>query len=253
MSDGAVRVGVIGAAGRMGAETCRAVSAADDLELVAELQRGDSLDDLMAARAEVGVDFTAPDAVAGNVHGLIARRIHAVVGTTGLTEEDLDGIRASLAGGGTNVIVAPNFALGAVLMMRFAGDAAPYFAAAEIVERHHEGKKDAPSGTALRTAALMNAARSSGWPEPSGARESLPGARGGDAGGVRVHSLRLSGSVAHQEVILGAPGEVLTIRHDSLDRRSFMPGVLLAIRAVRTLPGLTVGLEHVLDATGGES
>lgn len=253
MSTDAVRVGVIGAGGRMGSATCRAVADADGLALVASLGREDSLDNLTEARAAVAVDFTAPDAVARNVQWLIERGIHAVVGTTGLTEGDLDAIRTSLGNGGVNVLVAPNFALGAVLMMRFASLAAPYFESAEIIERHHENKKDAPSGTSLRTAGLMNAARPGGWLRPPGSHESLPGARGGDADGIRVHSLRVTGSVAHQEVVLGAPGETLTIRHDSLDRRSFMPGVIMAIRAVASLPGLTVGLEHVLESKETET
>lgn len=252
MTAGALRVGVIGAGGRMGSETCRAVGEAPGLELVATLGRSDTLDALTEARAAVAVDFTTPRSVARNVHGLIDRGIHAVVGTSGLTEKELDALGASLADGAANVLVVPNFALGAVLMMRFASQAAPYFESAEIVERHHESKKDAPSGTSLRTAGLMNAARPSEWLRPAGEDESLPGARGGDAGGIRVHSLRVTGSVAHQEVILGSVGETLTIRHDSLDRRSFMPGVIMAIRQVASLPGLTVGLERVLDAAAKE-
>lgn len=260
MSSGALRVGVIGAAGRMGSETCRAVAAADGLELVAALERGDALEGLMENGASVAVDFTTPDSVSSRVQWCVEHGIHAVVGTSGLTDADMADIGRGLRSGTANVFVAPNFALGAVLMMRFASQAAPYFQSAEIVERHHEGKKDAPSGTSLRTAELMNAARGRAWLRPGGEQESLAGARGGDVDGIRIHSLRVTGSVAHQEVVLGATGETLTLRHDSLDRRSFMPGVILAIRKVSSRPGLTVGLEHLLaegdseiSGPGGES
>jgi 4-hydroxy-tetrahydrodipicolinate reductase len=201
----------------------------------------------VAAGADVAVDFTAPDTVADNVSFCLDNGIHVVVGTTGLTDADLDAIEATASKARANAFVAPNFALGAVLMMTFAAQAAPYFDSAEIVERHHENKRDAPSGTALRTAALMNDARSREWPPTADSTESLPGSRGGDASGVRIHSLRVRGSVAHQEVVLGSAGETLTIRHDSLDRSSFMPGVLLAIKKVQTLDGLTVGLEKLLS------
>ncbi|MGH2694388.1 MAG: 4-hydroxy-tetrahydrodipicolinate reductase [Actinomycetota bacterium] len=237
------KVGVIGAGGRMGTETCRAVESDAQLELVARVGHDDPLDSLVRAGAEVAVDFTTPKAVKDNIRFCIEHGIHAVVGTTGLSAHDLDEIAAWTKEHGANVVIAPNFALGAVLMMRFAALAAPHFRSGEIVERHHEGKKDAPSGTSLRTAALMNEARREPW-EVSGGTED---ARGRDAGGIRIHSLRVPGSVAHQEVVLGAPGETLTIRHDSLDRASFMPGVLLAIKKVASLEGLTVGLEHLLD------
>jgi 4-hydroxy-tetrahydrodipicolinate reductase len=242
-----IKVGVIGAAGRMGSEARRAIEDDPELELVAGVEHGGSLDDLTAAGAEVAVDFTTPEAVKDNVHFCVDKGIHVVVGTTGLGDEDLAEIERWTSGSSANAFVAPNFAIGAVLMMSFAAQASPWFKTAEIVERHHERKLDAPSGTALRTAKLMNEGRSDPWSSPSGNEESLPGSRGGDAGGIRVHSLRVPGSVAHQEVLLGSPGETLTIRHDSLERASFMPGVVLAVKKVPSLRGLTVGLEHLLD------
>ena len=241
------RVGVIGASGRMGAEVCRAVEADDDLELVARVGSDESLDALVEAGAEVAVEFTTPASVKDNAAFCLGNGIHVVVGATGLSAGDLDELRAVAEANAVNCFVAPNFALGAVLMMRFAAEAAPHFAVAEIIERHHEGKLDAPSGTALRTAALMNEVRSERWETPSGGEENLAGARGGDSGGVRVHSVRTPGSVAHQEVIFGSAGQTLTIRHDSLDRTSFMPGVIMAIKKVGSLDSLTVGLEHLLD------
>ena len=242
----ATKVGVIGAKGRMGSEVSRAVEADPDLDLVAGVDLDDSLDDLVAAGAEVAVDFTSPDAVKENVRFLIDKGIHAVVGTTGMTDDDVADIAKWVAESDSNVFIAPNFAVGAVLMMRFAAQAAPYFSAAEVSERHHENKADAPSGTSLRTAALMNEARDEPWPKTP-ANETIGGARGADVDGVRVHSLRVHGSVAHQEVVLGSRGETLTIRHDSLDRSSFMPGVLLAIKKVSSIDGLVVGLENLLD------
>ena len=241
-----IPVGVLGAGGRMGAEVCRTVEADDELTLVARLGRDDPRERLVESGAAVAVDFTAPDAVKDNVMFCIDHGIHAVVGTTGLSPDDLNEIDRAAAGSRANVFVAPNFAMGAVLMMCFAAEAAPYFASAEIVERHHERKLDAPSGTSLRTAALMNEARHGSW-SAAPDEETVPGARGGDADGVRVHSLRLPGSVAHQEVVLGSAGETLTIKHDSLDRTSFMPGVVLAVKKVQTLNGLVVGLENLLD------
>jgi 4-hydroxy-tetrahydrodipicolinate reductase len=243
---GRVRVGVLGARGRMGSETCRAVEADADLELVARLGRGDDREQLVERDVDVAVDFTTARAVLDNVRFCLGRDIHVVVGTTGISRDDLADVAERAARSRANAFVAPNFAVGAVLMMRFAAQAAPFFAGAEIVERHHERKVDAPSGTALRTAELMRGARTRAWEAEVG-HESLPGSRGGDAGGVRVHSLRLPGSVAHQQVVLGGPGETLTIRHDSLERTSFMPGVLLAIKRVSSLSGLTVGLERLLD------
>jgi 4-hydroxy-tetrahydrodipicolinate reductase len=229
----------------MGAAVCDAVSGAGDLELVARVGSRDPIEGLADAGAEVAVDFTTPAAVKGNVRWCLDRGIHVVVGTTGLGAEDLAEIAAWT--GRANAFVAPNFAIGAVLMMRFAAAAAPFFTSAEIVERHHPGKLDAPSGTALRTAQLMNEARAAAWLVPRADREGATGGRGHDASGVRVHAMRVAGSVAHQEVVLGSEGETLTIRHDSLDRASFMPGVLLAVRKVASMPGLTVGLENALD------
>lgn len=236
----ATRVGVLGYRGRMGSEACRAIEADPDLDLVARVGRGDPRDAL--AECSVVLDVTTPDAVRENAGFLIAAGVHTVVGTSGVSAGDLATLGEDAAARDVRLFVVPNFAVGAVLMMTFAAKAAPYFASAEIVERHHEKKLDAPSGTSLRTAALMNEARAGDWAEPA------PGARGHDVEGVHIHSLRLRGSVAHQEVILGGTGETLTIRHDSLDRSSFMPGVLLAIKNVASLPaGLTVGLEHLLD------
>lgn len=261
---GRLRVGVVGAAGRMGAESCRAVDAADDLDLVAAVSPrhggqdlGDvtgvgggvtvlrDVSDLSASELDVAVDFTTPDAVATNVERLLDLGIHAVVGTSGLGADALRRLADLASGGAANVLVAPNFALGAVLMMRFAAEAARHLPHVEIVERHHDRKADAPSGTALRTAELVADARTRRPDVVLGER--LDGARGADHHGLRVHSLRLPGSVAHQEVVFGGAGETLTIRHDSIDRRSFMPGVLMAIRRVGELDGLVVGLEHVLD------
>jgi 4-hydroxy-tetrahydrodipicolinate reductase len=242
-----VRVGVLGARGKVGSEVCRAVEAAPDTELVASVDAGDDIEDLVRARAEVVVDFTHPDVVMDNLRFCIEHGIHAVVGTTGLDDADLDAWRHEFAGpDGPNCVVAPNFALSAVLMMRFAEVAAPFFDTAEIIELHHDRKVDAPSGTALRTAERM-AAASDRWAEDPTTREVLPGARGGAGpGGIRVHAVRMRGMVAHQEVVLGALGQTLTIRQDSYDRESFMPGVILACKHVAEHPGLTVGLDPLL-------
>ncbi|CAN5633278.1 4-hydroxy-tetrahydrodipicolinate reductase [soil metagenome] len=238
------RVGVVGASGRMGSATCRAIQADQGLALVAEVGRDEPLRALVDAGAEVAVDFTTPDAVKDHIRFCLDAQVHAVVGTTGLTEADLVEVGEWAARSSANVVVAPNFAIGAVLMMSFAAQAAPRFERAEIVERHHEAKLDAPSGTARRTASMMNEAREERWPAEQGTEP--PRSRGEDAQGVRIHSLRLQGSVAHQEVIFGGRGETLTIRHDSIDRSSFMPGVVLAIKKVASLDGLTLGLERVL-------
>ena len=243
-----IKVGVLGARGRMGAEVCRAVRAADDLTLVAAVDAGDALADLSAA--DVVVDFTHPDVVMDNLHWCIADGRHCVVGTTGFTPERLDDVRRWLADHPEiGVVIAPNFGLGAVLMMRFATQAAPYFDSVEIVELHHPGKADAPSGTARRTAELVAKARADAGSAhaPDATTDALDGARGATVDGVPVHSIRAAGLVAHQEVLLGSTGETLTIRHDSLDRVSFMPGVLLAIRGVADRPGLTVGLDDLLE------
>jgi 4-hydroxy-tetrahydrodipicolinate reductase len=242
-----MKVGVIGAAGQMGTEVCSAVDADDQLELVARLARGDALEGLTDKGVEVAVDFTVHTAVKDNALFCLANGIHVVIGTTGFSDSDLEEIDKAATDGEANAFIAPNFALGAVLMMQFAAQAAPYFKTAEITERHHQRKLDAPSGTSLRTARLMNDARGKPWATMEGESEAVAGSRGGDVGGIRIHSLRDPGSVAHQEVILGAVGETLTIRHDSLDRVSFMPGVILAIKKVPELPGLTVGLERILD------
>jgi 4-hydroxy-tetrahydrodipicolinate reductase len=290
-----VRVGVLGATGRMGQFVCAAVLGAPDLELAAvvagatgagrrlgdlvpgapgELLVGEDLSDFLAAEAEVVVDFSRPEATAEAAAGLLPEGVHLVSGTTGLPGEVMDGL-ANLAGKADhgNAVWAPNFALGAVLAMHFAAVAGRFYPAAEVIELHHQGKADAPSGTALRTARAIAAARDRGDPGdrrggpavdrggpgdrrggppvdqggPGGpGSESVAGVRGGEVEGVRVHSVRLPGLVAHQEVIFGGQGEVLTLRHDSLDRSSFMPGVLLAVQAVATRPGLTVGLEPLL-------
>ena len=231
----------------MGEATCHAVESEPELELVAQIGRNDPLDRLKESGAEVAVEFTTPDAVKDNIRYCLENGIHCVVGTTGLSVEDQSEIGDLAQHHETNVFIAPNFAVGAVLMMRFAAEAAHHFESVEIVERHHERKLDAPSGTALRTAAVMNEARGRPWSVAKPPKESVGGSRGGETGGVHIHSVRLPGSIAHQEVIFGSPGEVLTIRHDSLDRSSFMPGVLLAIKRVKSMRGLTIGLEHVLD------
>jgi 4-hydroxy-tetrahydrodipicolinate reductase len=262
-----IRVGVIGACGRMGLMVCRAVAEADDLALVAAIDRSkigenvgaligqpklgipvsDELERLLEAEAEIAIDFTHPDVVMENVRWCIDHGVHLVVGTTGITQEDLQSIEKAIAdeGSETHVILASNFALGAVLMLRFASQAIQFFPAVEIVELHHDNKADAPSGTAIATVNRLHDERSKPWRGPT--PESLDGVRGGDFDGIRVHSVRLPGLVAHQEVIFGGQGQTLTIRHDSTDRSSFIPGVLMAARAVMTRPGLTVGLEPLLD------
>lgn len=241
---------MIGAAGRMGAEVVRAVDDADDLHLAAVVDIGDSLDRLVAASVQVVVDFTTPDAVMETIRFCLQHGIHAVVGTTGFTPERLDQVRTMLAEHpGVGIIIAPNFALGAVLLMRFARQAAPFFESVEVIEMHHPDKLDAPSGTARHTAEAIAAARrdAGSGPMADATAHEIPGARGADVEGVRVHAVRARGLVAHEEVILGNAGEILTLRHDSLDRASFMPGVLLAVRQVADRPGLTVGLEELLD------
>ena len=243
-----ITVGVLGAQGRMGSEVVRAVDGADDMELVAALDAGDAPDALASAR--VAVDFTHPDAVMDNLRWCVDHGVHAVVGTTGFDESRLATVRGWLAEApGVNVLVAPNFGIGAVLMMRFATQAARFFDSVEIVELHHPNKADAPSGTARRTAELIASARREigAGASPDATTSALDGARGADVDGVQVHAVRLAGLVAHQEVLLGGSGETLTIRHDSLDRASFMPGVLLGVRGVPGRPGLTVGLEPLLD------
>jgi 4-hydroxy-tetrahydrodipicolinate reductase len=239
-----IRVAVLGARGRVGSEVVKAVSAAPDLELAAAIDDGDERD---LAGADVAVDFTRPDAVMDNLRACVAAGVHAVVGTTGFDESRLAEVRSLLQGTELGILVAPNFGIAAVLMMQFAAQAAPWFESVEIVELHHPNKADAPSGTARRTAELVAEARRGMDPMPDATTVSLEGARGADVDGVRVHAVRLAGLVAHQEVVLGGAGESLTIRHDSYTRESFMPGVLLGIRSIAGRPGLTVGLEHLLD------
>jgi 4-hydroxy-tetrahydrodipicolinate reductase len=244
-----LRVGVLGARGRMGAETSRAVDEAEDMELVAMVEAGDWLFSVADAGAQVVVDFTHPDVVMDNIRWCIDEGIHCVVGTTGFDDERLARVRGwTEKAPGVGVIIAPNFAVGAVLSMRFARQAAPFFESVEIIELHHPGKVDAPSGTAARTAELVAEARAAAGqqPAPDATTTGVPGARGVTVRGVPVHSVRLAGMVAHQEVLFGTRGETLTIRHDSLDRVSFMPGVLLAVRSVMSRPGLTVGIEPLL-------
>jgi len=242
-----MRVGVLGARGKVGRTMSEAVRAAADLTLTAEVDAGDPLSLFADSGTEVVIDFTHPDVVMNNLKFLVDNGIHAVVGTTGFTEDRLDHVRAWLSGASTGVLIAPNFAIGAVLSMHFAQRAAPYFESVEVIELHHPQKADAPSGTATRTAQLISAARKGMPPNPDATSTGLPGARGADVGGIPVHSVRLPGLVAHQEVLFGTLGETLTIRHDSTDRTSFVPGVLLAVRRIATRPGLTIGLEPLLD------
>ncbi|MGI9144515.1 MAG: 4-hydroxy-tetrahydrodipicolinate reductase [Candidatus Planktophila sp.] len=244
-----IRVGVLGARGRMGAEVVKAVTNSTELELVAQLDLGDNLDALVSNKVEVVVDFTTPDSVMKNLEFLINNDIHAVVGTTGFDQARIDSLNKTLKNHPTvGVLIAPNFAIGAVLMMEFAEKAARYFESAEIVEMHHPAKADAPSGTAARTAELMTEARreSAMKPMPDATKQSLEGARGSKVGDIPIHSIRAQGLVAHQEVLFGGVGETLTIRHDSLDRAGFMPGVLLGIRSVVKNPGLTHGLDKFM-------
>lgn len=228
----------------MGAASCAAIEGDDELSLAVRVNRGDNLEHLLAEnKPDVMVEFTAPASVLDNARACVDAGVHVVVGATGLKGKDLSDLDAASRSAGVGVFVAPNFALGAVLMMRFASEAARFYDTAEIIERHHEKKLDAPSGTALRTADLMREARGDAFKAVSGDDE----ARGADSSGVRIHSLRLPGSVAHQEVIFGGAGETLTIKHDSIDRASFMPGVLLAVKKAPSLRGVTVGLERLLD------
>jgi 4-hydroxy-tetrahydrodipicolinate reductase len=242
-----IKVGVIGAGGRMGSEVCRAVEAADGLELVGRFDQGDELGDL--GGAQVVVEFSVPDASPANVAHCVDRGVHVVVGTTGWDDARLATLRGQLAERPeVGVLIAPNFAIGAILMMRFAQQAARFYESVEVIELHHPAKVDAPSGTAARTARLVAEARAdAGLGEiPDATTQDPDGARGARVDGIPVHSVRLRGLVAHQEVLLGAAGELLTLRHDSFDRTSFMPGVIEGVRAVQDHPGLTVGLEHYL-------
>ena len=245
-----MRVGVLGAKGKVGATMVQAVEAADDLTFTAGVDAGDQLSLFTDSQTEIVIDFTHPDVVMDNLKFLIDNGIHAVVGTTGFTDERLGKVKAWLADKpDVAVLIAPNFAIGAVLSMHFAKQAARFFESAEVIELHHPQKADAPSGTAARTARLIAEARKGLPPNPDATSTGLEGARGADVDGIPVHSVRLAGLVAHQEVLFGTQGETLTIRHDSLDRTSFVPGVLLAVRTVGEHPGLTVGLEPLLDLT----
>jgi len=244
-----IKVGVLGARGRVGTEVCRAIDGAADLELVAMVDVGDWLFNVADAGADVVVDFTHPDVVLENVRFCVDQGIHCVVGTTGWDTDRVEAVRSWLEPKPElGVLVAPNFAIGAVLSMKFAEYAARFYESVEVIELHHPAKADAPSGTATRTASLVAAARTAAGlhPPPDGTTQGLDGARGATVDGVRVHSVRLRGLVAHQEILLGTAGETLTIRHDSYDRTSFMPGVLLAVRSIGSRPGLTIGLESLL-------
>jgi len=244
-----IKVAVLGARGRMGAEVVKAVEESSDCQLVAALDLGDSLDQLISSDAHVVVDFTTPDSVMANLEFLIAHKIHAVVGTTGFDDARMAKLNSlSAAHPEVGILIAPNFAIGAVLMMEFAAKAAKYFESAEIIELHHPDKVDAPSGTASRTAGIISTARkAASLPAmPDATSTSLEGARGALVGDVPVHSVRIRGLVAHQEVLFGGLGETLSIRHDSLDRAGFMPGVLLGIRSVISRPGVTFGLENFM-------
>jgi 4-hydroxy-tetrahydrodipicolinate reductase len=244
-----IRVGVLGSNGRMGATVCQAIAASSDCELVAELDIANDLAELVSKKVQVVVDFTTPDVVMANLEFLAKNNIHAVVGTTGFDAARLGKVAEQFKQSEANVIIAPNFGLAAVLMMQFAQLAAPYFESAEIIELHHPRKADAPSGTAKRTAELIAQARTGLPPMPDASTDVVNGARGANISGIPVHSVRLQGLVAHQEVLFGGPGESLSIRHDSYDRESFMPGVLLAIRKVSEIPGLTFGLEELIGLT----
>lgn len=245
-----IRVGVLGARGRMGSQVCKAIDAAGDTELVAMADAGEWIFEVADAGAQVVVDFTRPDVVLDNIRWCVDQGISVVVGTSGFDSAKLETVREWLKlQPKVGVIIAPNFAIGAVLMMQYAAKAARFYESAEVVELHHPDKVDAPSGTATRTAELIAQARKDAGqqPVPDATTDGIAGARGADIAGVPVHSVRLRGLVAHQEVLLGGVGETLTIRHDTYDRAAFMPGVLLAVRAVLHRPGLTVGLDPLLD------
>ena len=245
-----IRVGVFGSDGKVGQAIVDAVGAADDLDFTVGVDKGDDRSALVDAGTQVVVDFTHPSVVMDNLEFLIDNGIHAVVGTTGFDDDRLAQVRSWLeASPGTGVLIAPNFAIGAVLSMRFAAAAARFYESVEVIELHHPHKADAPSGTAYRTARMIAQARADAGsaPMPDATSDELDGARGADVDGVRVHSVRVAGLVAHQEVLLGTQGETLTIRHDSIDRTSFAPGVLLGVREIGARPGLTVGLDDLLD------
>jgi 4-hydroxy-tetrahydrodipicolinate reductase len=240
----AVQIGVFGAAGRMGATVCEAVDADPELELVARVDLGDDRESMVAAGVQVAIDFTAAEGARDNAKWCAANGIHDVIGTSGLTPADHEELRACFTT--SNCLVAPNFAIGAVLMVRFAELAAPWFESVEILEMHHDGKIDAPSGTAIETASRI-AAASSEWGADPTQKENVANARGAlSPGGIRIHSMRVRGAVASQEVVFGTTGQWMTIRHDTSDRTSFMPGVVLAAKRIADHPGLTVGLDAFL-------
>lgn len=243
-----MRVGVLGAKGKVGATIVAGIEAAEDLTFTVGVDAGDELTAFTDAGTQVVVDFTHPDVVMDNLKFLIDNGIHAVVGTTGFTDERIARVQEWVAAApGVAVLIAPNFAIGAVLSMQFARQAARFFESVEVIELHHPHKADAPSGTAARTARLIAEARKGLPPNPDATSTGIEGARGADVDGVPVHSVRLAGLVAHQEILFGTEGETLAIRHDSLDRTSFVPGVLLGVRHVHERPGLTVGIEPLLD------
>src|ERR1700737_4089643 len=245
-----MRVGVLGAKGKVGATMVAAVEAAEDLTFTAGVDAGDPLSLFTDSETEVVIDFTHPDVVMDNLKFLIDNGIHAVVGTTGFTDERVSQVKVWLEESRpTAVLIAPNFAVGAVPSMQFAKQAARFFESVEVIELHHPQKADAPSGTAARTARVIAEARKGLPPNPDATSTGLEGARGADVDGIPVHSVRLAGLVAHQEVLFGTAGETLTIRHDSMDRTSFVPGVLLAVHRVAEHPGLTVGIESLLNLT----
>lgn len=244
-----VRVAVVGAHGKVGQQICEVLIGTDGLDLVAQIDQDDTMSDLLSSKTEIVVDFTHPDVVMENLSYCISHGIHCVVGTTGFTEERLAAVREMLVNAPkVGVLIAPNFAIGAVLLMRFAAMAAPYFQTTEIIELHHNHKADAPSGTAVRTASLIADARRAAdlGDMPDATSSALDGARGAEVDGVRVHAIRMAGMVAHQEVIFGTEGETLTMRHDSMSRTSFVPGVLLAVRQIAQHSGLTVGIESFM-------
>ncbi|PRY18519.1 4-hydroxy-tetrahydrodipicolinate reductase [Kineococcus rhizosphaerae] len=247
MTTAPIRVSVAGARGRMGSQAVAAVEAADDLELVAALGRGDDL--AAAAGSDVFVDLTVPDQVMANVEHALAQGMHVVTGTTGFTPERVEQVRRWADAAGRNVLVATNFGIGAVLVMQLAAKAARFFESVEVVELHHPAKVDAPSGSAIRTARLIAQARAEAGlgPSPDATETALEGARGAVVDGIHVHAVRMRGMTAHQEVILGGPGETLTLRDDTYDRAAYMPGLLVGVRQVASRPGVTVGLEHYLD------
>ena len=244
-----IRVAVTGAKGRMGSTVVAAVNGAPDMEVVAELDAGDPITAESVRGAAVAVDFSVPAVTEANVHALLDAGVDVVVGTTGWTEESYARVREHAEAAGRAVLIAPNFAMGAVLAMKFAALAAPYFESAEVIELHHPNKVDAPSGTAVATAQGIAAARAEAGlgAMPDATQTDPDGARGAVVDGVHVHAVRLRGLTAHEEVVLGNPGEQLTIRTDSFDRASFMPGVVLAVRQVSSRPGLTIGLDALLD------